>query len=101
MLVYEQAGSAYMRFNNQMQSQSYLVQTQKYLTSILKGAAKESEQYMGASIENQHLQAALLERIRQTNKAQVISQKVKTVVPATSSAHRPQIELEDGSIIQP
>jgi hypothetical protein len=98
MLVYEQAGSAYIRFNNN--HQSYLVQTQKFLASAL-GAVQEAKQYMGASIENQHLQAGLLERLRQTDKALVIPHKVKTVTPAISSAQRPQIVLEDGSIIEP
>lgn len=98
MLVYEQAGSAYMRFNNS--HQSFLVQSQKFLASAL-GAVQEPEQYMGASIENQHLQAGLLERLRQTDKALVIPHKVKTVTPANSSAQRPQIVLEDGSIIEP
>jgi len=62
---------------------------------------EESELYMGASIENQHLQAGLLERLRQTNKCEVVSQKVKSIKPATSSAELPLIELEDGSQIEP
>lgn len=56
---------------------------------------------MGASIENQHLQAGLLERLQQTQKCQIISQKVKSVKPAKSTSGLPQVTLEDGSVIEP
>lgn len=59
-----------MRFNNKMHSESMLVQAQKALMRGLLMSEEsidkyeESDQYMGASIENQHLQAALLERLQ-------------------------------------
>jgi ubiquinone biosynthesis monooxygenase Coq6 len=39
MLVYEQAGSAYMRFNNRMHSSSMLVQLQQTLLQTVLGEA--------------------------------------------------------------
>lgn len=35
MLVYEQAGSAYMRFNSKLQRESWLVQMQEHLQSLV------------------------------------------------------------------
>ena len=57
MLVYEQAGNAYMRFNNKMHRNSPLVQAQNLLLSRLASKEtmeklQESDEYMGASIEN-------------------------------------------------
>ena len=57
MLVYEQAGNAYMRFNNKMHRNSPFVQAQNLLLSRLASKEtmeklQESDEYMGASIEN-------------------------------------------------
>ena len=56
---------------------------------------------MGASIENGHVQAGLLERLRQSGHCDVIKSKVKTIKPATSSSERPLITLECGTTIEP
>ena len=56
---------------------------------------------MGASIENQHLQAGLLERLHQTEKCSVITRKVKSIQAAKNSGERPRVELDDGSLIEP
>lgn len=62
---------------------------------------EENSQYMGASIENQHLQAGLLERLHQTKKCQIVTRKVKQIKAAKSSNERPQIILDDDSVIEP
>lgn len=61
----------------------------------------ESQHSMGASIENQHLTAGLLKRLEETGKCGVVNQKVKSVKRATSSSELPQVELEDGTVVEP
>mgnify|MGYP001444678338 CR=1 FL=1 len=56
---------------------------------------------MGASIENQHLLAGLLDRLNASNKCQIIKQKVTNIDPANSGSELPKITLEDGSLIEP
>lgn len=46
---------------------------------------------MGASIENNHLLAALFERMQQQGKVEVIKQKVKEIKPAKEERQRPII----------
>jgi len=62
---------------------------------------EDNSGYMGASIENQHLQAGLLERLSQTGKCEIISKKVQSIKQAKGSNERPQITLEDGQTIEP
>ena len=62
---------------------------------------EESDKYMGASIENQHLQAALLQRLNESGKCEVIQQKVKSIKPAKNQSELPHVTLEDGTEISP
>lgn len=52
---------------------------------------------MGATIENNHLLAALIERINEIGKCQIIQQKVVEIVPSLKSHERPIVKLEDGT----
>lgn len=54
---------------------------------------------MGASIENNHLLASLVERAQATGKVQIVPQKVVEVRPAKSPAEKPIIRLEDGTLL--
>ena len=56
---------------------------------------------MGASIENAHIQAGLLECLRQSGQCDVIQSKVKSIKPATHSGERPLIILECGTTVEP
>ena len=56
---------------------------------------------MGASIENQHLLAGLLNQLESTQKCQVVKQKVVEIQPANSGSELPKVTLEDGSAIEP
>lgn len=56
-----------------------------------KQVFKETQQNMGASIENNHLLAALLERIKQQGKVDLIQQKVVSVKPAFQEWERPEV----------
>jgi len=79
MLVYEQAGSAYMRFNCKQPAMgtSLLVRLQEQAQALMCSPEKldqleEARTSMGASIENLHLQAALLSRMKHLNKCSLI-----------------------------
>jgi 2-polyprenyl-6-methoxyphenol hydroxylase-like FAD-dependent oxidoreductase len=56
---------------------------------------------LGASIENQHITAALLARLQESGKCEVIQQKVSAVKPAKNASELPLITLEDGTTIEP
>lgn len=107
MLVYEQAGSAYMRFNSKKPSeQSMLVRLQDSLLQLALSSDKldqleEAKISMGASIENLHLQAGLLEQMRKLGKTELIQQKVVAVTPTWSESERPVVTLADGTQIKP
>jgi hypothetical protein len=47
------------------------------------------------------LTAGLLKRLGETGKCELVSQKVKSVKRAHSSAELPRVELEDGTVIEP
>ena len=55
---------------------------------------------MGASVENQHLQAALLQRIKELEKCELMQQRVSEISAAKSERDRPIIKLENGSEIE-
>ena len=56
---------------------------------------------MGASIENLHLQAVLLARMKDLGKCDLIQQKVVEVTPTFTQSERPVVILEDGTQIKP
>ena len=58
-------------------------------------------QQMGASIENWHLLAGMLDQLGKSDKCEIIKQKVVEITPAKSSAELPSIKLEDGTMIEP
>ena len=104
MLVYEQAGNAYMHFDPTAKSRSKLVQLQDELVNRFadentKDKIEEQKTSMGASIENAHLQAALLEKVNQSGKVDIVSQKVKSIIPAETQGERPLVTLENGDEI--
>lgn len=83
MLVYEGAGNSYMRFNNQKHRQSSpLVMLQEALMKTFvfddhrRDVHEEYQTQMGASIENQHLLAGLLEKIAKSETCEIVPQKV-------------------------
>ena len=96
-----------MRFNNQKHSErSVLVQMEQQLINALfnddqRDKFIESQVQLGASIENQHLQAALVDRLSSSNKTEIVQKKVTEVVAAKSDHERPLIKLEDGTEIEP
>lgn len=55
---------------------------------------------MGASVENSHLLAALVERTRKLNKCDIIQQKVVEIKRPANSMERPSVRLEDGTVIE-
>lgn len=79
MLVYEKAGSSYMRFNNKSsRNNSPFVKLQEALLNTFAFDQERQEvqadyqAQMGASIENQHLLAGLLAQLETTQKCQII-----------------------------
>ena len=93
MLVYEQTGGSYMRFNNQIHRQdSPLVKLQElFMNQFMfdndrKEVQQDYMQQMGASIENQHLLAGLLEQLNKSGKCEIVPSKVASIEQATSSA---------------
>ena len=54
---------------------------------------------MGASIENNHLLAALLDKIQQSNKVHLVNKKVIEIRAARNEWERPMVTLEDGTQI--
>ena len=52
---------------------------------------------MGASIENNHLLAALVEKTKQLGKCEIIPKKVVEVRAAKSMQEKPRVTLDDGS----
>ena len=58
-------------------------------------------QQMGASIENQHLLAGLLDQLEKSSKCEILPKKVAEIKPASSSQELPTITLEDGSKVMP
>ena len=56
---------------------------------------------MGASIENQHLLAGLLDQLEKSSKCEILAKKVAEIKPASSSQELPTITLEDGSKVMP
>ena len=66
-----------------------------------KKAFRETQQNMGASIENSHLLAALVERAKNLNKCDIIQQKVVEIKrPSATGVGRPSVKLEDGTVIE-
>jgi 2-octaprenyl-6-methoxyphenol hydroxylase len=55
---------------------------------------------MGASIENNHLLAALIERAQQLKKCDIIQQKVVEIKPAKTLREKPFVRLENGTVIE-
>jgi 2-polyprenyl-6-methoxyphenol hydroxylase-like FAD-dependent oxidoreductase len=55
---------------------------------------------MGASVENNHILAALVERAKNLNKCDIIQQKVVEIKRPANGWDRPSVKLEDGSIIE-
>ena len=61
-----------------------------------------SQLNLGASIENQHLQAALVDRLASLDgKTEIIQNKVTEIKAAKSDFERPSITLDDGTEISP
>jgi 2-octaprenyl-6-methoxyphenol hydroxylase len=65
-----------------------------------KKAFKETQESMGASVENNHLLAGLVERTRALNKCDIIQQKVVEIKRPASEWERPSVKLEDGTVIE-
>lgn len=61
---------------------------------------EETQVSMGASIENNHLLAALLEKTQSLNKCDIIQQKVVEVKRPANAWDKPQVKLEDGTVIE-
>ena len=55
---------------------------------------------MGASVENNHILAALVDRTKSLNKCDIIQQKVVEIKRPSSPSERPSVKLEDGSVIE-
>ena len=56
---------------------------------------------MGASVENQHLLAGLLEQTHDSGACDILKQKVVEIKPARGTGELPVVTLEDGSQIMP
>jgi 2-octaprenyl-6-methoxyphenol hydroxylase len=54
---------------------------------------------MGSSVENNHLLAALIERLNVQGGCEIIQKKVVEVKRPASAADRPSVKLEDGTVI--
>eukprot|EP00347_Sterkiella_histriomuscorum_P011785 403371105 len=109
MLVYEEMGNSYMKFGVKNRQQSALIQLQESLMKSLlfksehsQQVFEESQSHMGASIENNHLLAGLVERCNESQKVQIIQKKVVEIYPAKDehSHLKPIVKLDDGSYIE-
>ncbi|CDW77713.1 ubiquinone biosynthesis monooxygenase coq6-like [Stylonychia lemnae] len=106
MLVYEEMGNAYMRFGSQNRQQSSMIQFQEYLMKNLlfneeqRQVFEESQSHMGASVENNHLLAGLVERTQELNKCQILQRKVVKIEVPKSQSEKPIVELDDGTLIR-
>lgn len=96
-----------MKFDQKLQREEcYAVKTQEYLMKQVlfnegqRRAFEETQASMGASIENNHLLAALVERARGLEKTETIQKKVVEVKRPASSGERPYVRLEDGTKIE-
>jgi len=56
---------------------------------------------MGASIENNHIQAACYEKAKLSGKVEIIKQKVASIKPARNDYEKPVVTLENGETIEP
>jgi 2-polyprenyl-6-methoxyphenol hydroxylase-like FAD-dependent oxidoreductase len=65
-----------------------------------KRAFEETQVSMGASVENSHLLAALIERTRNLEKTDIIQQKVVEVKRPQLVGEKPYVRLEDGTKIE-
>lgn len=63
-------------------------------------AFKETQESMGASVENSHLLAALVERARNLNKCDIIQKKVVEIKRPANAFERPSVRLQDGTVIE-
>jgi 2-polyprenyl-6-methoxyphenol hydroxylase-like FAD-dependent oxidoreductase len=66
-----------------------------------KNVYEEYQAQMGASIENQHLLAGILNQLEEQDTTEIIKKKVTEIKPASSSAELPVVTLDDGTLIQP
>ena len=100
MIVYEQVGQCSMRFNFEAHKDSSpLVKMQEDMMAQYLGQ-DSSMSNMGASIETQHLQAAITAKLLDDDQVQIQQSKVVSIKPATTPDERPAVELEDGTIIE-
>jgi 2-polyprenyl-6-methoxyphenol hydroxylase-like FAD-dependent oxidoreductase len=107
MLVYEEIGHGFMRFDiDKQRSESNLIKTQEeFLKKFVfneeqKRAFEATQVSMGASIENNHLLAALINRAKTLDKCDIIQKKVTSVKRPAEASGRPRVILDDGSIIE-
>lgn len=107
MLVYEEIGHGFMRFDIEKQrNESKLIKTQEELLKRFvfneehKKAFEATQVSMGASIENNHLLAALINRVKTLDKCDIIQKKVVAVKRPREVSGRPRVILDDGSVIE-
>ncbi|TNV79571.1 hypothetical protein FGO68_gene8160 [Halteria grandinella] len=107
MLVYEEIGHGFMRFDiDRQRSESRLIKAQEELLKRFvfdeehKRAFEATQVSMGASVENNHLLAALINRAKTMDKCDIIQKKVVAVKRAVEASGRPRVILDDGSIIE-
>lgn len=102
-----------MRFNNKLHmDKSAMVQAQDQLMKKLvfgemmggggrmASAFEENQESMGASIETQHLQAALVQRIKDLDNCRIIQKRVVEIKPAKDPGMKPIVILDDGTEIE-
>ena len=107
MLVYEEVGNGYMHFDlHEQKEKCQIVKAQEYFMNNFifsadqKRAFSETQENMGASVENSHILAALVDRAKQLQKCDIIQQKVVEIKRPSSGLERPSVKLEDGTVIE-
>ena len=65
-----------------------------------KKAFEQTQVIMGASVENNHLLAGLIDRAKALDKCDIIQQKVVEVRRPKDGSSRPYVRLEDGTVIE-
>lgn len=99
MLVNEERGHSYIEFSNSYSKESILAKLQTEILRNLFSSDEGNESYngaLGASVENDHVVAGLIEASRDSEKVEIIeNSKVKSMVVGNSKSLT-EIELENG-----
>ena len=100
MFVNESVGRSYINFSHDQQADSTLVEIQKTMMEALRND-NSYRGALGASVENDHVVAALFDEVEDSGNVEVVQgKKVKKITPAGNLDNLTEVELEDGTKYQ-